>query len=419
MPGMPSGSDRMASTSPRRLADAAIDVIGLQHAHPDAQRRADQGEEQAVHDRLLGEVIVERDVFVIAQRQRRRRHLAGPDAGERHHQERDHWQHHAASDVDGFQREGRGAAAGAQRDGARAIALARHRLEPPAVDVAALHHRDQDGEHHHHHAERGGAAEIGRVLHELEDFRRHGADAMRGSERQRHVEQPRAGDEDDERGRHQRRREQRQGDEAQRREEPGAVHPRGVLQRRIHLPHRRDHEQVDIGRVEQRQHPGGAADRVDRDEVAGQAEGVVQEPAQDSAVGRCEIDPADGAHIGGEEERHQVEHLEPAPSRHVGARHHPGEAQSEHAADDGRADAAQDGVASRLVESGIGEQPGEILHRQRRPVGVPIQHAADDRRQERPEDQRHADDDAGGRQRDFGEAAAAPGRSGVGHGGCG
>ena len=389
------------------LGRAAVDVIGLQHAHGDAERRPHHGEEQAVEDRLLGERIVEGDVFEVAQRQRRVGERAGPDRGERHHQQRDHGQHHAAADVHAFERERRGAAAGTQRDGAWPIALAGHGLEAPAVDVAALQHREQDRHRHHDDPERGGAAEVGWVLHQLEDLGRHGADAARRRECERHVEQPGAGDEHDERGREQRRQQQRNGDEAQGRPEARSVHPGGVFERRVHLAHRRNDEEIDVRRVEQRQHEGGAADAVDRDDVARQAEHVGQELAQYPAVGRRQIDPGDRPHIGRQEERHQIEDLEPAPARHVGARHHPGEAQPEHAAHERRPDPAYYGVAGGLIEPWIGEQAGEVLERQRRTVRIPVENAADDRCGEWPEDEGDADDDAGRRQGDLGQTATA------------
>ena len=91
-------------------------------------------------------------------------------------------------------------------------------------------------------------------------------------QRQRHVEQARTGDEDDQRARQQRRHQQRDRDVPQRVPERGAMHPRRVLERGVHLPHRRDDEQIDVGRVEQRQHPDHAADAVDADEIERNAE---------------------------------------------------------------------------------------------------------------------------------------------------
>ena len=186
------------------------------------------------------------------------------------------------------------------------------------------------------------------------------------------------------------------------------MYARRIFQCPVHLPHRADDEEIDVGRVEQRQHPCHAADAVDKGELDGSAERAGKERLQHAAVRRGKIDPADCAYIWRQEEGHQIENFKRAPTRHIGARNHPSQAESQNAADDGGTHTAQCGVADRLIEPRIAEEGREVLQRQRRSVAIPIEQAPDDGGEERADNEQHSDNDAACRQGILDKTPPAP-----------
>ena len=171
------------------------------------------------------------------------------------------------------------------------------------------------------------------------------------------------------------------------------MHPRRVAERRVHLAQRPDHEQVDVGGVEDRQHPDHARHAVDVQPLQRPSQMGARQRGQQPAMRRQQIDPGDRAHIGGEEERHQIGRLQPAPPRHVGARHQESQGKAQQQAEDRGGDTGDQGVQRGTDEARIGEQGDEIARRQGRAVAGPDQQTAQHGGRERPGDQRHADED--------------------------
>src|SRR3974390_3268646 len=133
------------------------------------------------------------------------------------------------------------------------------------------------------------------------------------------------------------------------------MHARGILECGIDPSHRPNQQQIDIWRVEQRQHEDDASDRVNI-EKSDEPAVLAQHVLQDAGVRSYEIEPSNGADIGGQKERDQIENLEPFAANYIRARNDPGEDKAQQATEKLGADAGQDGVADRIQESAVSKQ---------------------------------------------------------------
>ena len=122
----------------------------------------------------------------------------------------------------------------------------------------------------------------------------------------------------------------------------------GVLHLRRHQLECRRGEDEDVGKGIERDDERQAGEAVDVERPRLRARHQHEEPVEPAGIGSGQQDPGDGAGVGRRDEGHQHQHAGEAASRHVGARHRPGERNGEQAGQCRRCGAELERIHERI-----------------------------------------------------------------------